>query len=115
MIQPDDLRRILVSYQNSLALAQELALKLLDAAQPEGEPAGAEAAARHRRFAGDAIARIEASEDFVGSLWATHGVDRRQARNSFSEDGTLEDRRKRRSKQLEGTHWASGVRVTLRK
>lgn len=102
MIDADDLRRLLADYHESLALARELALKLMDAAQPGAEAPASGAAAQQRRLAGDAIARIEASEDYVASLWNTFNVDRRRfGTDAPHGDGTLPDRRKkRRSKQV---------------
>ena len=95
MIEADDLRRLLTDYHRSLALARELALKLLDAAQPDAEALALHTAAQHRRLAGDAIARIETSEDYLASLWKTYSVDRRQfGKASPNYDGNLPDRRK---------------------
>ena len=95
-IEPDDVRRLLASYHHSLALAQELALKLLDAVQPDGKGLSSDLAARHRRLAGDAIVRIEASEDYVASLWKTFKVDRRQAGEEAQSHAAVPDRRKNR-------------------
>jgi hypothetical protein len=95
MLEADDLRRLLTDYHHSLALARELALKLLDAAQPDAEALALDTAAQHRRLAGDAIARIETSEDYVASLWKTYNVDRRQfGKDSPKYGDILPDRRK---------------------
>ena len=95
MIEADDLRRLLTDYHHSLALARELALKLLDVAQPGARALPVDTAAQHRRLAGDAIARIERSEDHVASLWKTYNVDRRQpAVDAPTYDGSLPDRRR---------------------
>ena len=80
MTRDDEIRRLLIRYHGTLALAQELALKLLDALSPEGRlaPAGAGA---DRRFAGDAIARVESGEAYARELWTVLDVDRRVARS----------------------------------
>jgi hypothetical protein len=99
MIEADDIRRLLADYHHSLALARELALKLLDASQPDSDVLAPDIAARHRRLAGDAIARIEASESWVASLWKTFRVDRRQANDALGQTGVapvVPDRRKHR-------------------
>ena len=96
MIEADDIRRLLADYHNSLALARELALKLLDASQPDSAVLASDIAARHRRLAGDAISRIEASENWVGSLWKTYNVDRRQGNGFHGHDDAQPDRRKHR-------------------
>ena len=94
MIDADDIRRLLADYHHSLALARELALKLLDASQPDSDALTSEVAARHRRLAGDAISRIEASETWVGTLWKTFKVDRRQENTSQVQTPLVPDRRK---------------------
>jgi hypothetical protein len=79
MTRDDEIRRLLIRYHGTLALAQELALKLLDALSPEG-PLAPEVAGADRRFAGDAIARVESGEAYARDLWKVLEVDRRVAR-----------------------------------
>jgi len=79
MTRDDEIRRLLIRYHGTLALAQELALKLLDALSLEGPPS-TELAGADRRFAGDAIARVESGEAYARELWTVLGVDRRVAR-----------------------------------
>jgi hypothetical protein len=79
MTRDDEIRRLLIRYHGMLALAQELALKLLDAVSVESALAP-EVAGADRRFAGDAIARIESGEAYAVELWTVLGVDRRKAR-----------------------------------
>jgi len=80
MTRDDEIRRLLIRYHGTLALAQELALKLLDALSIEGPPAPV-VAGSDRRFAGDAIARVESGEAYARELWTVLGVDRRVARS----------------------------------
>jgi hypothetical protein len=80
MTRDDEIRRLLIRYHGMLALAQELALKLLDAASVESSLAP-EVAGADRRFAGDAIARIESGEAYAVELWTVLGVDRRKIRS----------------------------------
>lgn len=79
MTRDDEIRRLLIRYHGMLALGQELALKLLDAVSVESALAP-EVASADRRFAGDAIARIESGEAYAVELWTVLGVDRRTAR-----------------------------------
>ena len=80
MTRDDEIRRLLIRYHSTLALAQELALKLLDALSPEGRIAP-EAAGADRRFADDAIARVVSGEAYARELWTVLDVDRRVARS----------------------------------
>jgi hypothetical protein len=79
MTRDDEIRRLLTRYHGMLALGRELALKLLDAVSVETALA-AEVASADRRFAGDAIARVESGEAYAVELWTVLGVDRRRAR-----------------------------------
>jgi hypothetical protein len=79
MTRDDEIRRLLTRYHGMLALGRELALKLLDAVSVETTLA-AEVASADRRFAGDAIARVESGEAYAVELWTVLGVDRRTAR-----------------------------------
>ena len=79
MTRDDEIRRLLTRYHGMLALGRELALKLLDAVSVETALA-AEVASADRRFAGDAIARVESGEAYAVELWTVLGVDRRKAR-----------------------------------
>jgi hypothetical protein len=79
MTRDDEIRRLLIRYHGTLALAQELALKLLDSLNPDA-PLAREVAGADRRFAGDAIARVESGEAYARELWKVLGVDRRVAR-----------------------------------
>src|SRR5206468_13014250 len=79
MTRDDEIRRLLIRYHGTLALAQELALKLVDALSTDS-PLPPEVAGADRRFACDAIARIESGEAYARDLWTVLGVDRRVAR-----------------------------------
>jgi hypothetical protein len=79
MTRDDEIRRLLIRYHGMLALGRELALKLLDAVSVETALAP-EVASADRRFAGDAIARVESGEAYAMDLWTVLGVDRRKAR-----------------------------------
>jgi hypothetical protein len=79
MTRDDEIRRLLIRYHGTLALAQELALKLLDAVSVD-VPLPPEVASADRRFAGDAIARVESGEVYAQELWTVLAVDRRVAR-----------------------------------
>ncbi len=79
MTRDDEIRRLLIRYHGMLALGQELALKLLDAVSVDSGLAP-EVASADRRFAGDAIARIESGQAYAVELWTVLGVDRRKAR-----------------------------------
>jgi hypothetical protein len=96
--QTDDLRRLLIDYHYSLALSRELALKLLDVSEPNSAPLDPAVAGQHRRLVGEALARIEDSENFVESLWKRFGVDRRQANPAGAPPVAVERRKARRPK-----------------
>jgi hypothetical protein len=76
MTRDDEIRRLLIRYHGMLALAQELSLKLLDAVSVDSALAP-QVASADRRFAGDAIARIESGQAYAMELWTVLGVDRR--------------------------------------
>ena len=92
MTRDDEIRRLLIRYHGTLALAQELALKLLDAASVDS-PLPADVSGADRRFAGDAIARVESGEAYAAELWTVLGVDRRVARPQTPPAGLPRDRR----------------------
>ena len=79
MTRDDEVRRLLIRYHGMLALARELALKLLDAVSVDSA-LEAEVARADRRFAGDSIARVESGEAYAMEMWTVLGVDRRKAR-----------------------------------
>jgi hypothetical protein len=79
MTRDDEIRRLLVRYHGALVLAQELALKLLDAVSVD-VPLPPQVASADRRFAGDAIARVESGEAYAQDLWSVLQVDRRKSR-----------------------------------
>ena len=79
MTRDDEIRRLLIRYHGALVLAQELALKLLDAVSVD-VPLAPTVASADRRFAGDAIARVESGEVYAQKLWSVLDVDRRTAR-----------------------------------
>ncbi len=95
MSRAEVLRRVLTDYHHSLSLARELALKLLDTSQPGRAPVESGVASNHRRLVGEALDRIEKSENSLASLWKTLSVDRRQASIGPPEfNGVKLDRRK---------------------
>jgi len=73
----DDVRGLLTRYLESLALAQQVTLKLLDFVQADALPVAPEALRECRRFVGEALARIESSENYAAQLWGLLEVDRR--------------------------------------
>jgi hypothetical protein len=76
----DDIRELLTRYLESLALAQQVTLKLLDFVQADALPVSPEALRECRRFVGEALARIESSESHAAQLWDVLDVDRRVVR-----------------------------------
>ena len=92
----DEIRRLLIRYHGALVLAQELALKLLDAVSVDVPLAPAVASA-DRRFAGDAIARVESGEVYAQKMWSVLDVDRRVARPGTPPADVPRDRRAARS------------------
>jgi hypothetical protein len=77
MPQHDETRGLLVRYLESLALAQQVTLKLLDFVQADAAPVTPEALRECRRFVGEALARIESSEAHAAQLWEVLEVERR--------------------------------------
>jgi hypothetical protein len=76
----DDIRGLLTRYLESLALAQQVTLKLLDFVQADALPVSPEALRECRRFVGEALSRIESSENHAAQLWDVLEVDRRIVR-----------------------------------
>jgi hypothetical protein len=79
MTRDDEVRRLLIHYHEALALAQELALKLLDVVQVDSGPVSSDTAREHRRFVGETLARIESNDAHASRLWEVFGVERRKA------------------------------------
>ncbi len=77
MPQHDETRGLLVRYLESLALAQQVTLKLLDFVQADAVPVTPEALRECRRFVGEALARIESSEAHAAQLWEVLEIERR--------------------------------------
>jgi hypothetical protein len=77
MPQHDETRGLLVRYLESLALAQQVTLKLLDFVQADAAPVTPEALRECRRFVGEALARIESSEAHAAQLWEVLEIERR--------------------------------------
>ena len=99
MTRDDEIRRLLIRYHGTLVLAQELALKLLDAVSVD-VPLPPEVGSADRRFAGDAIARVESGEAYAQELWTVLGVDRRIAQPDIPPPAHLpRDRRGARSRK----------------
>jgi hypothetical protein len=93
----DDIRGLLTRYLESLALAQQVTLKLLDFVQADALPVSPEALRECRRFVGEALARIESSETHAAQLWDVLGVDRRIVRTDApSKPPSGPDRRRTR-------------------
>ena len=80
MPEHDDTRGLLIRYLESLALAQQVTLKLLDFVQADAVPVTPEALRECRRFVGEALARIESSETHAAQLWDVLEVERRVPR-----------------------------------
>src|SRR5687768_11971219 len=100
----DDVRGLLTRYLESLALAQQVTLKLLDFVQADALPVSPEALRECRRFVGEALARIESSENYAAQLWDVLEVDRRAAPAGTPRLPAGPDRRRtrRHSKNIAG-------------
>jgi hypothetical protein len=95
----DIVRKLLVKYQASLSLAEELALTMLDALQPEEAPPDPAQRRERRRAMGDALAMIESGDEFAAGLWTQLGLDRRTAaRGGVLPAEVQRDRRKGRKR-----------------
>ena len=70
-------RKLLIKYQASLSLAEDLALTVLDTLQPEEAPPDPAQARERRKAMGDALAMIESGDEFAAGLWSELGLDRR--------------------------------------
>jgi hypothetical protein len=70
-------RKLLIKYQATLSLAEDLALTVLDTLQPEELPPDPAQARERRRAIGDALAMIEAGDEFAAGLWSRLELDRR--------------------------------------
>ena len=92
----DDIRGLLTRYLESLALAQQVTLKLLDFVQADALPASPEALRECRRFVGEALSRIESSENHAAQLWDVLEVDRRMARTDAPRPPSMPERRRTR-------------------
>ena len=77
MPHEEEIRRLLIRHHRVLALAHELALKLLDVVQADA-PVPPDTMRESRRFVGDALARIESGESYADGLWETLGIERRR-------------------------------------
>jgi hypothetical protein len=74
----DTLRKLLVRYEGTLALAEDLALSLLDVLQPEGVSLSPEQARERRRSTGDALSVIGAGSTYAANLWKSLDLERRK-------------------------------------
>jgi hypothetical protein len=92
----DDIRELLVRYLESLALAQQVTLKLLDFVQADAAPVPPEALRECRRFVGEALSRIESSENHASQLWDVLEVDRRMVRSDAPRPPSIPERRRSR-------------------
>jgi hypothetical protein len=95
LTRDDEIRRLLIHYHEALALAQELALKLLDVVQVDGGPVSADTAREHRRFVGETLARIESNDAHAARLWEVFGVERRKASADAPRSPTVPHDRRR--------------------
>ena len=96
MPDADDARGLLIRYLESLALAQQVTLKLLDFVQADAAPLAPEVLRECRRFVGEALARIESSENHAAELWAALEVERRVAPGDAPRPPSMPDRRRGR-------------------
>ena len=96
MPQHDDTRGLLIRYLESLALAEQVTLKLLDFVQADAAPVTPEARRECRRFVGEALARIESNEAHAAQLWEVLEVERRVAPGDTPRPPSVPDRRRGR-------------------
>ena len=96
MPNDDDIRGLLTRYLESLALAQQVTLKLLDFVQADALPVSPEALRECRRFVGEALSRIESSENHAAQLWDVLEVDRRVVRPEAPRPPSIPERRRSR-------------------
>ena len=96
MANPDDVRALLIRYHESLALAHQVTLKLLDLVQADATPVTPEVLREGRRFVGEALARIESSEAHAAQLWKILGVDRRTSPTDAPRPPSIPERRRGR-------------------
>lgn len=73
----DAVRKLLIKYQAALSLAEDLALTVLDTLQPEVVPPDPADARERRKAMGDALAMIEAGDEYAVRVWTDLGLDRR--------------------------------------
>src|SRR5512140_1264095 len=76
--EQDAVRKLLVRYEAALALAEDLALSLLDALQHDAAGTAAEHVGDRRRAAGDALAVIEAGDAYAKNAWKDLDLERRR-------------------------------------
>ncbi len=99
---PDDretIRELLVKYEAALYLAEDLALSLLEVVQPDVIDISMDQARERRRFAADALASVEAGEDYAKKLWEAFGLERRKGPPSTAYKGKERRRPRRRSRR----------------
>jgi hypothetical protein len=96
MPKHDDIRGLLIRYLESLALAQQVTLKLLDFVQADAAPVTPESLRECRRFVGEALARIESGETHAAQLWEVLEVERRVAPDDADRPPSVPDRRRGR-------------------
>lgn len=75
----DLVRKLLIKYQAALSLAEDLALTVIDTLQPEETPPDPARARERRKSMGDALAMIEAGDEYANDLWRKLELDRRSA------------------------------------
>lgn len=92
----DRLRDLLVKYESALALAQDLALSLLDVVQPGAVEISMDQARERRRFVGDALASVEGGEEYAKKLWEVFALDRRKTPAAAARPPEGKERRRAR-------------------
>ena len=99
----DIVRKLLIKYQAALSLAEDLALTVLDTLQPEETPPDPARSRERRKAMGDALAMIEAGDEYAASLWRELDLDRRDSAATALPPEVHRDRRKHR-KRAKSTH-----------
>lgn len=94
-------RKLLIKYQAALSLAEDLALTVLDGLQPEDVPPDPAQARERRKAMGDALAMIEAGDEFAAGLWSQLDLERRASSASGGLPPDIHrDRRRHRRKAI---------------
>jgi hypothetical protein len=106
-VTPDErdlVRKLLIKYQAALSLAEDLALTVLDALQPEEAPPDPVHARERRKAMGDALAMIESGDEFAAGLWTQLALDRRSPGTGGALPPEVPRERRKHRKRARTTH-----------